>query len=77
MSDAELSARLVEAMSAAASQEAPATLVSVTIEVLGQGAAERVEARLVRKTRTLIFMSAEAFAAEGDRLASASAIYKV
>jgi len=77
MSDAELSARLVEAMGVAASQEAPATLVSMTIEVVGQGAAERVETKLVRKTRTLIFMSAEALAAEGDLLASASAVYKV
>lgn len=75
MNDADLSARLLYAMAAA--NDVHAALVSTTIDVLAQGAVARVEAKLVRKTRTLAFVSAEALSAEGARLASASAVYKL
>lgn len=74
MSETEVSARLLDAMAGVA---AGAALVSVTIDVLQRGAIARVDAMTVRKTRTLVFMSAEATGAAGERLASASAVYKV
>lgn len=77
MSDAELSARLLEAMAGAAAQDAQTALVSVTIEVLDQGELAHVEAKIVRKTRTLVFMSADAAASDGTKIAAASAVYKV
>jgi hypothetical protein len=45
--------------------------------MLQRGAIASVDATTVRKTRTLVFMSAEATGAAGERLASASAVYKV
>lgn len=74
MSDTEFSARLLDAMATAA---AGAALVSVTIDVLQRSAIARVDATTVRKTRTLVFMSAEAKGAAGERLACANAVYKV
>ena len=77
MSDVEISARLLDAMAGAAAQDARTALVSMTMEVLNQGELARVEAKVVRKTRTLVFMSADAEASDGKKLAAASAVYKV
>lgn len=77
MTDAELSARLLDAMAEAAAQNAQTALVSVTMEVLNQGDLAHVEAKIVRKTRTLVFMSADAQTSDGKKLAAASAVYKV
>jgi len=77
MSDAELSARLLDAMASAAAQDARTALVSMTMEVLNQGELAHVEAKIVRKTRTLVFMSADAQTSDGTKLAAASAVYKV
>ncbi len=77
MSDAVLSARLLDAMAGAAAQDAQTALVSVTIEVLNQGELAHVTAKVVRKTRTLVFMSADAQTSDGKKLAAASAVYKV
>ena len=77
MSDAELSARLLDAMAVAAAKDAQTALVSLTMEVLNQGDLAHVEAKVVRKTRTLVFMSADAHTSDGKKLAAASAVYKV
>lgn len=77
MSDAELSARLLDAMAVAAAKDAQTALVSLTMEVLNQGDLAHVEAKVVRKTRTLVFMSADAQTSDGKKLAAASAVYKV
>lgn len=77
MSDAELSARLLDAMAGAAARDARTALVSMTMEVLNQGDLARVETKVVRKTRTLVFMSADAQTSDGKKLAAASAVYKV
>ena len=77
MSDAELSARLLDAMAVAAAKDAQTALVSLTMEVLDQGDLAHVEAKVVRKTRTLVFMSADAQTSDGKKLAAASAVYKV
>ena len=77
MSDAELSARLLDAMAVAAAKYAQTALVSLTMEVLDQGDLAHVEAKVVRKTRTLVFMSADAQTSDGKKLAAASAVYKV
>jgi len=77
MSDAELSARLLDAMASAAAQDARTALVSLTLEVLDQGELARVDATVVRRTRTLVFMSADAQTSDGKKLAAASAVYKV
>ncbi len=77
MSDSEVSARLLDAMAAAVAGDVRAALVSVTIDVLQQGAIARVDATIVRRTRTLAFMTAEAIGAAGERVASANAVYKL
>ena len=75
MSDAEIAARLVEALNQAAG--AQASLVSVEIAVLARGDDARVETKLVRKTRTLMFMSADCVSDAGARIATAASVHKV
>lgn len=79
VSDSALTASLVSALEVAAEQETEvrAALVSVTIEMLRRGDAQAFEASLVRKTRTLVFMRAEARNAAGDVLATASSVHKL
>ena len=79
MSDAEIAARLIDALEAAAEREAASktALVSVTVDMVARAAAGAIETTLVRKTRTLVFMSAE-LVGEGDaRIATASSVHKV
>lgn len=77
MSGGDIAAQLVAALEAAAEREAGKTaLVSVTIEVLKQGAGGVIETKTVRKTRTLVFMEAD-LASNGERLVIASSVHKV
>lgn len=79
MSDTALAARLIEALNAVAGGEAGAStaLVSITMNVLSAEPAANVAAALTRKTRTLLFLSADAFDAKGERVAEASSVHKV
>jgi acyl-coenzyme A thioesterase PaaI-like protein len=79
MTESEIAAQLVGALTAEADREAGSAtaLVSVNIDALAPAAAGAAEAQLVRKTRTLVFMSAEWRTSGGDRIASASSVHKV
>lgn len=79
MTDSDIAAQLVSALSAGADREAGAAtaLVSVNIDALAPAANGAAEAQLVRKTRTLVFMSAEWRTSGGGRIATASSVHKV
>lgn len=79
MSESDIAARMVDALVTTATREAGGAiaLVSVTIDVVGSGEAGSIEATLVRKTRTLLFMSAELRTEAGERVATASSVHKV
>jgi hypothetical protein len=78
MSHAALAARIVEALEAAAAREATgAALVSVALEVLRSAEPAAVETQLARKTRTLMFLTAEAMSAQGEHIATSSAVFKL
>jgi hypothetical protein len=78
MSGADLSARLVAAAEACAntSAGAEAPLVSISMEFIGAGDA-KISAEVARKTRTLVFVTTEAKAADGATLATASSVHKI
>ncbi len=78
MSEADIAARLVDALTSAATREAgnDTALVSVTIDVVASGDASSIEASLTRKTRTLLFMSAELRNEAGQRIATAASVHK-
>jgi hypothetical protein len=76
--EAASAAALIEAIAAAAREAAGETrLVSFAFEPQSAAAPARVEARIERKTRTLVFASAEAFDADGLRIATASAVHHI
>ncbi|WP_395644842.1 hypothetical protein [Terricaulis sp.] len=79
MTDSAIAARLINALEAAADREAGAktALVSVNIEMLTRADAGSVEVRVARKTRTLVFMSAEFNTDGGAKVANASSVHKV
>lgn len=79
MTDSAIAARIVNALEAAADREAgaPTALVSVNIDMLARADAGAIETSLVRKTRTLVFMSAEFRADSGERIATAGSVHKV
>jgi len=79
MTDSAIAARIVNALEAAADREAGAqtALVSVAIDMLARANAGTIETSLVRKTRTLVFMSAEFRTDAGERIATASSVHKV
>jgi hypothetical protein len=79
MTDSAIAARIVNALEAAADREAAArtALVSVNIDMLARADAGAIETALVRKTRTLVFMSAEFRTDGGERIAVASSVHKV
>ncbi len=79
MSASDIAARVVDALDQAAAHEtgAPVTLVSVAVEMLAIGDVAHVDARIERKTRTLVFAMAEAFGAGETRLASATSVHKI
>jgi hypothetical protein len=79
MTHAPIAARIVSALETSADREAGAetALVSVTVDVLSGAADSEITTALVRKTRTLVFMSAEARSADGERVCAASSVHKV
>ena len=79
MTESQLAALLVDALNAAATREAGAetALVSVNMDMLAPAASGAIEVALERKTRTLVFMRAEARDAAGERIATASSVHKV
>ncbi|MGE0529731.1 MAG: hypothetical protein AB7G40_15685 [Hyphomonadaceae bacterium] len=79
MTESQLAALLVDALNAAATREADAetALVSVNIDILAPAANGAIEVILQRKTRTLVFMKAEARNAAGEPIAAASSVHKL
>lgn len=79
MTDSAIAARMVNALESAADREAggKTALVSVTLDMLANADAGAIETTLVRKTRTLVFMSAEFRTDAGARIATASSVHKV
>lgn len=79
MTDSAIAARIVNALEAAADREAGAqtALVSVTLDMLARADAGTIVATLVRKTRTLVFMSAEFRTDSGEPIVAASSVHKV
>ena len=79
MTDSAIAARLLNALESAADREAATktALVSVTIDMLARADAGAIETKVVRKTRTLVFMSAEFVSDAGARIANATSVHKV
>ncbi len=79
MTDSAIAARIVNALEAAADREAgqKTALVSVTIDMLKSADAGAIDARLTRKTRSLVFMAAEFRTDAGERIATASSVHKL
>ncbi len=79
MSEAEIAQRIVAALTGAAREAvgAPAPLISVEITWIAAAPSARIETRIGRKARTLLFMSADVHAADGARIASASSVHKL
>lgn len=79
MNEGALAARFTEALIAAAQEESggQSALVSMAMEVIDTREPARVETGVQRKTRTLLFMHADAFAQNGARIATASSVHKI
>lgn len=79
MTQGAIAADLIDALTAAADREAggPTGLVSVTIDVLAASPEATIQTTLVRKTRTLVFMNADARSKTGERVVAASSLHKV
>ena len=79
MTDTAIAARIINALEAAADREAGAktALVSVSIDMLTAADAGAVEPRLLRKTRTLVFMAADFTGEGGTKIANANSVHKV
>jgi len=79
VTDSAIAARLLNALESAADREAATktALVSVTIDMLARADAGAIETKVVRKTRTLVFMSAEFVSDAGARIANATSVHKV
>jgi hypothetical protein len=78
VSEAEIAARLVAALTQHVAEAVgpEARLVTASFDLLAPGEAARVDARIERKTRTLVFAAADAFSAEGAHLAAASSVHR-
>lgn len=78
VSDAEIAATLVGALSEAAAIEAGAPVRLLSVEVMmvapGRGVAE---ARVLRKTKSLLFMEAELKSPSGERIAIAESVHSL
>jgi|CXWL01.1.fsa_nt_gi acyl-coenzyme A thioesterase PaaI-like protein len=74
MTEAELASSMTGALCAASGGGA---LVTVEITRLSAGAVARVDARVTRETRTLAFLTAEAFDADGARIATANSVHRI
>jgi hypothetical protein len=79
MTDSAIAARLINALEAAADREAGAktALVSVTIDMVAPADSGSITTALTRKTRTLVFLSAEFVTDAGARIAGASSVHKL
>lgn len=79
MSAASIAAALITALEAAAAREAggPCALASVNVEMLAAPATGEARVKIERKTRTMMFLSAEYLTAAGERIASAASVHKV
>mgnify|MGYP001174130485 CR=1 FL=1 len=79
MSEASVASRLIEAAIAYAAEAANtrAPLVSISLEFLSEGDVANVAATITRKTRTLVFVHAEATSRDGARLVTADSVHKV
>jgi hypothetical protein len=79
VTDSAIAARLIDALESAADREAgvKTALVSATVDVLARADTGTVETKLVRKTRTLVFVSADFVSDAGALIASASSLHKV
>jgi hypothetical protein len=79
MTDSAIAARIVNALEAAANREAGSetALVSVTLDVLARADAGAIVTSTTRRTRTLLFMSAEFRTDAGERIVAASSVHKV
>ncbi len=75
MTDAEIAARLIEALNQAAGGDT--ALVSVEITMVARAEPGAVNVGLTRKTRTLVFMSAEFTSESGARIATAASVHRV
>jgi hypothetical protein len=78
MSDATIAARIIGALEETANRETSGrtALVSVNIEMLAPAGDGTAEVSVARKTRTLIFLSAEFRNGDGARIASANSVHK-
>ncbi|NWG54837.1 MAG: hypothetical protein HXY28_14070 [Hydrogenophilaceae bacterium] len=56
---------------------APTALLSVTLDVVGEGQPAQTRVAIVRATKSLVFSEAEALTADGARLIAASAVHKI
>lgn len=79
MTDSAIAARILNALEAAADREAgqKTALVSVTIDMLAHADAGAVAARVTRKTKTLVFMTAEFTSDAGVRIATAQSVHRL
>lgn len=77
MSASDVAAALTVKLDEIAQAGAHAVLASLSMEMLTADPIFRIEARVQRKTRTLVFTEAEAFAASGVRVACASAVHRI
>ena len=79
MTDSAIAVRLVNALEATADREAGVKtgLVSVTIDMLARADAGSVDVKLSRKTRTLVFLSADFVTDAGVRIAVASSVHRI
>lgn len=79
MTASAITARLINALEAGADREAgqKSELVSVTIDMLTRADAGHVHVKLTRKTKSLVFMSAEFVTDDGARIATANSVHKL
>ncbi len=75
MTDAEIAARLIEALTREAG--VGASLVSVSLEMIATSDVADVSVRVERKTRTLLFLSADATGVDGALIAEATSVHKL
>lgn len=78
MSKDAIAGRLVAELSAAATREAPgAELVSVELNFIDAGDVAEIRTKVERRTRTLAFVTADAFDQNDARIASGSSVHKI
>jgi len=79
MTDSAIAARMLNALEAAADREAgqKTALVSVTIDMLKRADAGSINVGVTRKTKSLVFMSADFVSDAGARIATANSVHKL